>query len=299
MKADLLDPQLFKIWLEDKKNLSESSVDLYVKTIQKYIERNLDIDVLEDYNNYIIEKAIKKRCQYIYYVLRAFIEFKITETKQKKELIEGLILPETPEDIKVKRRYLDEDILIEILNKLESKKHRVISIVLMLTGVRIGDIMKLKRDNIIPEEYKGKNVLRLQLTGKRKKDNVVHIYDDVGQEIIIDYICNNFGYDTYYFIDLGTMLNRTGNINSEYRLYKMNYLWYWTDLKQALEACGVNKKDFATHDFRRCFARRVWTKYKDFEVLKNLLNHKDPNTTMRYLRQSGLKNIDYHMEMQQ
>ena len=81
-------------------------------------------------------------------------------------------------------------------------------------------------------------------------------------------------------------------------MIQMNYQWYWADLKQALHKNKISREEFATHDLRRCFARRAWERYKDIYVLKGLLNHVDPKTTLRYLDQSGLKNIDYLREMQ-
>ena len=94
------------------------------------------------------------------------------------------------------------------------------------------------------------------------------------------------------------MKGREGALFSDYKMIRMNYMWYWKDLKQALITNGINKKDFATHDLRRCFARRAWERYKDIHVLKNLLNHSKVETTLRYLEQSGLKNIDYFEDMQ-
>jgi site-specific recombinase XerD len=78
----------------------------------------------------------------------------------------------------------------------------------------------------------------------------------------------------------------------------MNYTHYWQDLKEAMQSCGVNFNDWATHDMRRAFARRAWSRYKDIHVLQGLLHHANPATTMRYLEQSGLANIDYHYDMQ-
>jgi integrase len=150
----------------------------------------------------------------------------------------------------------------------------------------------------MPEEYKGQPVLRINILGKGKKRNVIFIHDEVAQEIIMDYITHVFNHDDYYFIELGKMKNRHGDIGNEYKLYRMNYSWFWADLKEALQSCGVNFKDWATHDFRRGFARRVWEKYKDINVLQSLLNHANPAVTMRYLSQSGLKNVDYHHDMQ-
>jgi len=139
--------------------------------------------------------------------------------------------------------------------------------------------------------------MKLALTAKRGKRNVPYIYDEVAQEIILNYTSTHDEGNGYYFIELGKMKNRYGKVDNEFMMVKMNYHWFWSDLKNALESAGVDYEDFATHDFRRCFARRVWEKYKDLVILQNVLNHSDPKTTIRYLEQSGLKNIDVYKEM--
>jgi integrase len=146
------------------------------------------------------------------------------------------------------------------------------------------------------EDYNNKPTLRINITGKGHRRNVIFIHDEIGQQLIMDYITTHPCVRDFYFCS-GNVRKREKNDN-EFRFLTMNYWRYWDDLKKALDMKGLNFNDFATHDFRRCFARRVWTKYKDIQVLKNILNHKDVNTTLRYLEQSGLKNIDYHYEMQ-
>lgn len=298
VKAHITDLSMYKLWLGEKRNLSEGSTHVYCEAVERFLKTNPDIDSLEDYNNFIIEHAIKKRCYHYYSALKAFAEYKITDASTRLRIIENMIKAEVRNDIKMERRYLDEEEILEVVNHIKEAKHRVIALIQTLTGVRAGDILRLKRDNIMPEEYKGQPVLRINITGKGKKRNVIFIHDEVAQEIIIDYITHVFNHDDYYFIELGKMKNRHGDINNEYKLYRMNYAWYWVDLKEALQSCGVNFKDWATHDFRRGFARRVWEKYKDINVLQSLLNHSNPAVTMRYLSQSGLKNVDYHHDMQ-
>jgi site-specific recombinase XerD len=109
---------------------------------------------------------------------------------------------------------------------------------------------------------------------------------------------DNPGHNGFYFITTGQSKNRPGSVNNDYKMIRLNYYWYWRDLKQALLRNGIKREDFATHDLRRCFARRAWEKYKDIHVLQGLLHHKNADTTLRYLAQSGLKNIDYLREMQ-
>ncbi len=216
----------------------------------------------------------------------------------RNKLLTGLIKPVERHDLKRERIHLDEDKILDVMRSLNSPKHYVIALIQHFTGVRAGDIMKLKKGGIMYETYKDEPVIRLNLIGKGGKRNVVFIHNPLGQDIIMKYILNNSGCEDYYFLNLGTMKRRRGNIKNEDMLMKMNYLWYWSDLKQALETNGVNREDFATHDIRRCYARRAWTRWPDIHVLQGLLNHSDPKVTLKYLDQSGLKNIDYHHDMQ-
>ena len=228
--------------------------------------------------------------------MKSFIEYYIEDAGSRAILIDNLIKPEIPSNIKRERKYLEEDEIIGIINNMKHMKHKIIALIQDLTGVRAGDVFRIRRGNIIPEIYEDKNVLRVIIEGKGKKRNVVFIHDDMIQTLIIDYIVKNVNDTDYYFID-----HKRRILDINYRDRKLqisNYKKYYKDLKQAMYKLGIDAKSFATHDYRRCYARRAWTKYKDVHVLQELLNHQNPATTMRYLKQSGMQNIDYHKEMQ-
>ena len=299
---DFFDSKLFEDYLRDKKGLMESSVHTYMGVVNQLLVEADNLEDLETYNSFLVKYSIKKRCTYYYNVIRAFINWKVTDESKRDYLIQNLVMPQYRTDTKYDRKYLTEEKILNVINSLKDPKHRMIALIQTLTGVRAGDVMRLKVGNIMPEEYEDKPVLRLNITGKGNKRNVVYIHDEVGQHIVMNYLStvkepvNNFLFITMASGKGGK--GRRGDISSDYRLYKMNYMWYWMDLKQALQSNKVNGKDFATHDFRRCFARRVWEKFKDVHVLQGLLNHARPDTTLRYLEQSGLKNIDYFKQMQ-
>jgi integrase len=298
VKAHITDVVWFSEFLKEKKNISESTIHLYCEVVTRFIKTNPNIDNLEDYNNFIIKYSIKKRLYSYYSALKMYIEFKITDNNLKNKILESLIKPKMYSGYIYERKYLGEDEILNVINSLQEEKHRIIAIIQTITGVRAGDILRLKRDNIMPEEYNKRPVLRLNIIGKGKKHNVIFIHDEIAQDIIMHYITTHFGFEDYYFIEMGKMKNRQGTFNNQFMMYRMNYMWYWQDLKQALQSNGLNYKDFATHDMRRCFARRVWERYKDIHVLQKLLNHANPSVTLRYLEQSGLQNIDYSYEMQ-
>ncbi len=289
----------FEEYLRNKKRLSESSIDNYIAVIQRFFKEDRDINDVASYNDFLIKYSIKKRATHYYSVLKSFIEFKFTAAADRNRLFEKLIVPPKKYDIKQERKHLPENKIIEIINNLDSEKHRVVALIQTLTGIRAGDVLRTPRKNIVSEEYQGTTVLRLNIIGKRRKRNVIFIHDKIGQQLVMKYLFSATGWEDYPFLDGFQTRSLATTMDIETRIVKKNYLYYWRDLKEALSKANIDKKDFATHDFRRCFARRAWEKYKDIHVLMNLLNHKDPATTIRYLTQSGLRNIDYLWEMQQ
>ncbi len=298
IKSELMDIAFYKQHLKEKKMLADGSIYVYVQCINKFLVPNPDLSKMEPYNDFIIAYSIKKRNTHYYSILKSFIEWKIDDAKIKQKLLNGLLRPPIRNDIKRERIYLSEDKILQVINSLSREKHQVIALIQNLTGVRARDVLSVRQGGIVPEDYKGKPVLRLNLLGKRKKRNVIFIHDKIAQKIIWDFIMKFEGFNDFHFIELGPRKGRQGNINNDDKMMKMNYVWYWQDLKLALNMNGINKEDFATHDLRRCFARRVWEKYKDVHILQGLLNHARADTTLRYLEHSGLKNIDYYEEMQ-
>ena len=287
---------LFEEYLREKRGLAETSIYVYIKAIEQFLVTNPDLEELDDYNKFLIKHSVKKRSRHFYSIFKIFIEFNAEDALIRKRLIEGLIrAPEAPH-MKKERSYLTEEQLLQLINNLEHTKHKVMALIQDSTGIRAGDILKIRRGDIIPETYKGESVLRIIIIGKGNKRNVIFIHDELVQKLIIDYIIHNFTDEEFYFIANSSNIRHARvTFNTTYR---NNYNKYLRDLKQSMDLLGMDSDSFATHDFRRCYARRVWTRYKDLQVLQSLMNHADPKTTMRYLKGSGLKNVDYHREMQ-
>lgn len=282
-----------------RKQLKQNSIYQYIKVLQKFLVGKPNKDDINSYNDFIIKECINKRKSHVYSVLVAYIKFRISDLSKRTQFLDKLIKPKTRLDIKRERIYLNEEQIFSVINALEKLKHKVISIIMHLTGLRIGDIMKLEDGKIFFEEENNKSIMRLGVTGKRGKRNVPYIYDEIAQKIVLNYLEKNPSKTGYYFLELGTFGSRIGDLNNLEKLYNMNYHWYWRDLKQALEYNNLDKNLWAPHDYRRCFARRAYIKFdKDIQVLRSLLNHSNVNTTLRYLEQSGLTNMDYYKEMQ-
>jgi len=296
MKASHSDSVLFRNHLQERTKISDSSIHVYVGSVEKFLKFNPDIDEIDDYNNFLIPLIHRKRSTHYYSAIKRYIEFKIDDGKLRAKLIDALIKP-TNKDPITERRHLNDEKILEVINNLTKQKHKVLAIIQTMTGVRAGDILRLRKpQGIFYEDREGKPIIRLNIIGKREKRNVVFIFDPVAQDIIINYIDNNVTHDDYYFLEFSTHRKKHDDTR---RLKDMNYHWYWSDLKQALNSAGVDSKDFATHDFRRCFAREIWEKFDhNLVILQRSLNHKQADSTLRYLKHSGLDNKEILFKFQ-
>ena len=205
MKANNMDLPLYEQWLKSKGRLASSSIYVYTKSVERFLVSNPDVDSLEDYNQFLIKVSVKKRCNHYYSAIKSFIEFKISDSNLRNRLVEGLIQPKEWGDYARERKYLEEDKILEVVNNLEREKHKVVALIQMITGVRAGDVLRLKEGSISNEEYKDQISIRMIVIGKGRKRNVVYIHNKIIQDIIWEYLGKRTKrhIEGYYFLEMG------------------------------------------------------------------------------------------------
>jgi hypothetical protein len=209
-------------------------------------------------------------------------------------MVRLLLKPSRNDDVKRMRKYLDDETKSQVIKLIKDYKHRIIARIQDVTGVRAGDVIRLKRGSISYEPYNDEVVvMRIDFVSKGGKHIVKWIFDESLQTQIDLFIKNNILDNEYYFLER----ERSNKGSSLITLYRTNYHNYWLDLKQAMDTLGIGYKDWASHDFRRQFARRVWNKTKDPVILKDVMDHSRFETTLRYLKNSGLQTKDVYYEM--
>lgn len=295
----------FRDWLRDFKRLSESSINIYASVITKFFIE-YEEDTLDNINWFIAEYANKSRSVHYFSVMKSWLEFSFRENRGAyNEIVDNLVRPRRPKNLKTERQYLKDDDIIEILNHIKHHENRIIALIQFLTAARAGDVISVRRDMIQHEEYQNQKTLKIVLEGKGGKRNVVYIFDTIAIGLIDKYLekyDNNMKriIPEYYenFVFIKKRKYKKYDIPTDGMMIRRQYYRYWKDLGRAIELSGVvDRRKFATHDFRRCFARKVWEKHKDVDILKRALNHEDASTTLRYLRQSGLQNIEIFKDM--
>lgn len=309
---DIMDINLFENYLKTKA-LSESSVRNYKIVISTFLKGCPDINNIESYINFLIEKKDKSVYHY-YYALIYYIKFKITDKSKQNELLKLLKEhKQKKKDTKTIRKQLTQKQIDDVINHLSNKRHQIIAMLQRTCGLRYVDTVNIKLSNIKEEEHKGKKVIKIMLTTKGEGHRETYIFEPNFQKVFMDYIkeqtpkndCILFKEikngkviedDIYPFLP-ETIYTSRRNLTHE-NIRKIYYYKYWTDLKQALINSNINKDDWSTHSFRRDFAMRCWELFdKDIARLKEALGHKDMNTTYLYIK-SNFENEDTLEKMQ-
>ena len=289
------------------KMLREGTIKLYTDIISNFLKTRPDINNEKDYNDYIIEKSYRKNIYSANAALKQFIEFKIEDPNIKKNILKVLIKPKikipTVNRIKVTSEQINN-----VINSLTKDKHKLIAKIQRETGLRAADIFWLQSENILVEQHKDEIVFKLLIEEKGGKERIVYLFNKDVQKELSRYvninsishhpkslITNNF--DDYLFMKKILKTKKKTNLFTRMRT---NYLYYWDDLKIALNSNNIKQQLWATHDFRRDFATRCYNLFdKDIYKLQQALNHARIETTVAYLRGSGELSIDLFRKMQQ
>jgi integrase/recombinase XerD len=137
---------------------------------------------------------------------------------------------------------------------------------LYATGVRISELISIKRKNVLPE------VELIRVMGKGQKERVVPIGKQALQAVqaYLDYsrpkLANEYSEDVLF-------LNRRGRPFSRMGLWKM--------LRKYVTAAGITKK-VAPHTIRHSFATHLLEGGADLRAVQEMLGHADISTTQIY-----------------
>lgn len=268
----------------DRSSLQESTKNMYVWCMKYYMSHNYDLESIEDYNQILISHSVKKRSNIFYSSFKRFIKFYIKDSSKKKKMVTALIFPKTNSP-KRHRKYLDFRERKKIIKSLEIEKHRVIAEIQLYTGARVREVLKLEKGDITYDDFQGTTAMILNITQKGGQKTPMWILDKELEEKIDAYTLADWVDYKYYFIER----EKSNDDADDVTLLQSNYHWYWLDVKNAVELCGYEYKDWATHDFRRGIGADVWAATKDPISVQRALRHKRFDTTLLYLKNAGMQ----------
>jgi site-specific recombinase XerD len=280
--------------------------DLVVEHLQEKYIKNLSLQTIDNSGDailpflYFLDKQGRSLLTLTVSDISAFVEYeqdrglKATSIschlKTIYAFINHLIRKQVidPEIMKRKVRIQEPDALpkaipyedIEsIFNAVTSIRNRALLMLLYRTGMRIGELLEVKLENIVLPDQK------------------ILIY--VGSK-------NYEGREVYYSSDAEQALKhwlRTRDKTKRYLFYgrsdkPLSYVAAWNVMKKTLERAGLSGKGYSLHHLRHTFATEMINNGMRVEVLQQILGHQDIEMTLRYARLSDKRiEEDYYRAM--
>jgi integrase/recombinase XerD len=195
--------------------------------------------------------------------LYAFISF----------LIDQGVLPDTVMQPKIKIKLpqtlpgaIPIDDIRRLRGALATVRDRALIMLLLRTGMRIGELLSVRISDIIRAERK----ILIYQGEKNYQGRVVYYSNDAEQALQRWLMARNS--DSEYLFP-----GRSGPGT-------ISYVTAWSAMRQALDRAGLSDKGYSLHSLRHTFATDMLNGGMRLEVLQRLLGHQEIEMTMRYAR---------------
>jgi len=246
------------------RNFSKETIRGYLYSVKRFLEystyEGLNKETLKKYILNHLKTQNPSSVAKDYFAIRFFFE---------KVLHEKINLPP------IKRNKTIPDILTtkeikKLINITNNPKHKLIIKILYGTGLRVSEIINLKKRDIKFEE----NLIKVNL-GKGKKDRFVKIPASIMKEL-----------KNYCEIDTSEYLFPSN------RNKKLTKATIQAILRNSAKKAGIKKRVYP-HLLRHSFATHLLEQGTDLRIIQKLLGHSSIKTTQRYtqISQASIKNI--------
>jgi integrase/recombinase XerD len=209
-------------------------------------------------------------------VIYAFVAYLVRQKQIDPEVIKHKVRMQEPDALPKAIPYEDIE---PIFKAFTSVRDRALFMLLYRTGMRIGELLEVKLEDIILHDQK------------------ILLY--VGSK-------NYEGREVYYSSDAEQALKhwlRTRDKTKRYLFYgrsdkPLSYGAAWQAMRKALERAGLSDKGYSLHNLRHTFATEMINNGMRVEVLQQILGHQDIEMTLRYARLSDKRiEEDYYRAM--
>lgn len=247
------------------RNFSKQTLKDYLYSVEKFFEFSKDKGLNEESVKEYLQKSLKNKnpssVRKDLFAIKFFFE---------KVLKQKLILPNPKKNQTIPDILTIEEIR-KMIEKSQNIKHKLIIKLLYGTGLRVSEIVNLKKEDVIFKE----DLIKINL-GKGKKDRFVKIPSSIKEELK-NYL--NLEGKKYVFES-----NRGGKLTKD-TIQKI--------VSNSAKRAEIKKRVYP-HLLRHSFATHLLEQGTDLRIIQKLLGHSSIKTTQIYtqISQASIKNVE-------
>lgn len=271
----------FRHYLTLERSLSANSIEAYTRDVQKladYVTREfpskspLELE-LEHLRRFVTALAMLEISAYsqarIISGIKAFYRFLMYEDRITEDPAQLLEAPKLGRKLPDTLSFPEIEMLLEAISLGEAEGHRNRAMIEMLysSGLRVSELVELKKSQIFTE------VGFLKVVGKGNKERLVPIgkaalhYLKLYEEHVRTHQTPGKGHEEYVF------LNRRGQ--------KLTRVMVFLIIKKTAVQAGI-QKSISPHTFRHSFATHLIEGGADLRAVQEMLGHESITTTEIY-----------------
>ena len=240
--------RLFLLFLAE--NGRRSVLDLSRRDIEAYVENEQDRGLKT--------RSIKSKLTALY----AFLNYLVKSEVLPSEILQRKIKIKMPSSLP---RAIGSDDLEKFLSSISDARDRALIMLLLRTGMRIGELLALQATDINLQEQK----ICIYIGEKNGQGRVVYFCDDAKQALMA--------------------WLRTRDPDQKYLFYghrgqPLSYAGARKPFRKYLEKSGLAAKGYTLHQLRHTFATELLNVGMRLEVLQHLLGHSTIEMTRHYAR---------------
>ena len=208
------------------------------------------------------------------HTLYAFLQYLVDNDVLPADILQKKIRIKLPE---VLPRAIPTEDMRKILQTIKNVRDQAIILLLLHTGMRIGELLRVKMADIIPSERK----ILLYLGEKNLHGRVVY-YSSVADQALRQWLALRKPTSDYLFYG--------------YAGQQLSYVAAWMIMKKAVQKAGLEHKGYSLHSLRHTFATNMLNAGLRLEVLQQLLGHLTIDITLQYARISNVTREDAYFK---
>jgi integrase/recombinase XerD len=197
-------------------------------------------------------------------VLKAFVRFLIEREVLPSELLGKRMMIKVPDALP---RAMDPDDVRELVAALKGVRNRAMILVLLRTGMRIGELLNTIVEDVNLKERR----IEIYEAGKTRVGRVVYLSEDA-LKALKAWLRVREPHKTYLFYSQGK------------HRHCMTYAAVRVIFKKCLERAGLSHKGYTLHCLRHTCASELLNAGMRLECVQQLLGHSTVEMTRRYAR---------------
>jgi len=199
-------------------------------------------------------------------VIYAFIVFLVDQGMLPRTILQPKVKVKLPEALP---RAIPAEDVTSLLLAINNVRDKALLLLLLRTGMRIGELLEVKVSDINLTERK-----ILIYVGEKNFQGRAVYYNDDGEAALYEWLHSRDESKQYLFYGRSDR--------------PLNYVSAYNVMRKCIERAGLSGKGYSLHSLRHTFATDMLNAGMRLEVLQHLLGHQEIEMTMRYAKITDL-----------